>query len=164
MSDAASPKRPQVNKSPRWMKILLIFSLALNFLIIGAVVGAVATGGGKWRKGPRDGPMSAIAQALDESDRQALRRSMVKELVSKKELRKGMRTEVRALVQLMRSPEFSRPALEAQLQLIQAQISLGTSTIQRLVADRLLAMNEAERADYADRLENVLKKRREGQP
>lgn len=168
MSETVTPENqkqpPAPGRSPRWMRILLVISLALNLLIIGAVIGAAVTGGGKWQKGPRDGATAAIAHALSDADKKALRRQMAAEFVSKRDMRRAIRTEVEALAELMRSPEFSKPALDAQLRKIQTQITGGVSSVQALISERLSEMNANERAAYADRLEEVLKRHGKKKP
>lgn len=161
MSDASQPQADRP-RSPRWMKVLLVLSLSVNLLIVGAVVGAVLSGGGKWR-GPgaevRNAGGGAILQALSPEDKRALRRTMSVTLVSDRDMRGALKAEQRELIVLMRSAEFDADAVTAQLQAVQAQMVSHFDVARMVLAQRMVEFDAEERAAYADRLEQILEKR-----
>ena len=72
MTISPNPSSPSPG-APRWMRVLLVLSLALNLLVAGLLIGDALTGGGPGR-GPRPAEMALgpVAQALDPADRRAI--------------------------------------------------------------------------------------------
>lgn len=77
----ADPDAQTTVKSPTWMRIALVASLAVNLLIVGMVVGTVASGGGpgQGRDAVRDAGGSPFVRALEPKDRRGVLRGMVSE-------------------------------------------------------------------------------------
>lgn len=160
MTEPQPDTSPQTGQAPRWMKITLVVSLALNLLIVGAVAGAVVTKGGK-SEARRDGPgANMITDALPKDERRMLRRDVRQALRDSPELRGGLRAEIAALADLMRASEFNADALEAQLIEIQSRIMGPLSVARDKLSDRLANLDEAGRSEYADRLDMLLEKKR----
>jgi len=149
-------------KTGRWIKIALAVSLALNLLVVGVVAGA-ALSGGKWRDhaphrlAPVGGPLT---RALTEEDRHAIGRAMREARRGDRSRRRDHRAAFDALLVDLRAVPFDRSETEARLEeistLVQQRLALG----QGLLLDQLENMSDAERAAYADRLQEVRKKRR----
>lgn len=150
----ATPEEPAVRRAPRWMKILLTGSLAVNLLVVGVVAGAAwrfskaPQGGG----GPRDG--FAVIAALERDDR----RAVLKELRQEgRQARAQARDDMARLLDVLRSPTLDPDALDA---LMLSQITRGKTmqdTVRAAWSARVTAMSAQERAAYADRLEYRLK-------
>lgn len=142
--------------APRWMKILLGVSLALNFMVLGVVLGAMVFGG------PRDaargteragGLSTALMRALPEDDQRALRRALRADQdalrAGRAEVRAARRDMVMALRQEPFDPNAFAAALETQRAFGQVMMDLG----QGALLERIASMSPAARAEYADRLE-----------
>lgn len=148
--------------APRWMKVLLGVSLALNFLVLGAVLGALAFG--ERRDVPRGGDRTSLSaplmQALPQADQRALRRALLRD----REALRGSRQEIRAardeMIVALRQDPFDRSAfaaaLETQLQSGQALFVAG----QTALVEHLANMSATEREAYAERLEDLMTRRR----
>lgn len=162
------PKSSPPRSSPRWMRIALGLSLALNLAVAG-VVGGVAL---RWGGGPEGRPahfstsmpgdlsFRAAISALPDADRQALRREM-------RDTRPDRNAAVvpsdgpdaAGIMAALRAPTFDPDVILRALgaPVARAQSFAGQGHIQ-LVA-RIAAMTRAERQAYADRLDAELAKR-----
>jgi uncharacterized membrane protein len=139
--------------APRWMRILLVVSLALNLLILGAAAGMILRGG----PGPqavRDLGFGPFAAALSPEDRAALRQAWVAS--GGGEGRRATRDEMRRLLDLLRADPFDAAALSAHVargsERMAGRLQLGMS----LIEERILALSPADRLAFADRLEKEL--------
>ncbi|MEL6799059.1 MAG: periplasmic heavy metal sensor [Pseudomonadota bacterium] len=153
----------QTTRSPLWMRITLVVSLALNLLVIGIVVGALATRGGR-EDGTR--PLGALRDlgptpfivALDPEHRRDLAQSMRGEAASLRENREELRTRFEALLAALRADPFDPDAVAALLG-EQRQVGARRQAIgEKLLLDHLASMSGAERAAYADRLDKSLRR------
>lgn len=156
------PDPAKTSSAPRWMKIALVLSLSLNLLIVGAIAGAALSGGGKWH-GPPGKPRGGaeanlITDALPEADRRDLRRTLMRAMRSDHERREALRSEMAALADVMRAPDFTPEALEEQLILIQQQMMGRLAVARGILVERLAGFDAAERASYAERLDEALQK------
>ena len=70
---------PSPKSSRLWVRVLLVVSLALNLLVIGAVAGVIIKGGPFKHGGPphmAQGGVGPLTQALSKEDRRAIGREM----------------------------------------------------------------------------------------
>lgn len=147
---------PTRSAAPRWMRILLVASLAMNLLVVGALVGAAIKGGGPWRGGDHHaGPM---ARALDPEDRRVLRKRMIETRTDSRDGRKAHRAAMQELVTLLRATPYDAEAVQTQMQEVRGQFLNRMERGQALLLGRLSEMTQAERAAYADRLEEALRR------
>ncbi|MEM7074271.1 MAG: periplasmic heavy metal sensor [Pseudomonadota bacterium] len=165
MSEDPEPGRngPAAAPAPRWMKIALVLSLALNLLVVGALAGAAFSGGHKGRDHAhkmRGGDAGAVTHALSTSDKRALRREIKDRMRAEGGNRQAVRTELETLAALMRAPDTAAPEIETQLGRIQDLMVDRLTTARALVGVMLAGFDAQERAEYADRLEAVLSARR----
>lgn len=142
--------------APRWMKVLLAVSLAMNLGVLGLVGGAALRGAGdRARPDMRDIGFGPFSDALSSQDRQELRRAFLQDGGNPRAMRRMMRDEVGTLLQVLRTDPLQEAALRNALgqvqQLGQERLVLG----QRLLADRIVAMSPQDRARFADRLEQI---------
>ncbi len=148
MSDHPAPKR-------KWMPILLVVSLALNLLIVGVILGTALRFKGSDRADAPPGFGPALYYALPKSDRKALRGEL-SDLRGKGSHRR--KQDFTALSQALRAVPFDPAAIENLL----AQQSKATADLQAALHQQWLAqisaMNDDQRAAYADRLEDVVKR------
>lgn len=152
-NDTGTPPRAG---APRWMQILLVASLAVNLLVLGALAGSALMGGGRWHGSDHHtGPM---ARALSDEDRRILRERMRS---ARSEGQGGHRAHRAALEQLLtqlRATPYDGAAVEAQLRAVRGHFMERMERGQALLATRFAEMSPAERAAYADRLEAALRK------
>lgn len=148
-------------KTRRWVKILLVLSLAMNLLIIGLVVGVVSErrlGGGDdiARVALRDIAYSPYARALSRGDRKIIGEMMRKELGADRENIPKLRENYRDLLQVLRAATYddakARRLIDEQQAFVVNRQQLG----QRLMLERLNAMTPKQRKQFAKRLERVL--------
>ncbi len=159
-----SDQTPKTHKTRPWLRIVLFTSLALNLLIVGAVVGRLATGGPD-RRVPRADRMGApLTFALNEEDRRAIGHALKQKYGKDRPSRRQIEAEYRGVIAALRAQPFDASQVEAALtrqQKIGAErVALG----QRLLMDRVLEMSVAERALFADRLEEGLKRQKYKRP
>ncbi|MCA3442733.1 MAG: periplasmic heavy metal sensor [Rhodobacter sp.] len=142
---------------PRWMKLLLAVSLAVNLGMLGMLGGAALRGAGdRGRPDVRDIGFGPFTDALSPQDRQELRRAFLQGGGNPRAMRQMMRTEVGALLQLLRTEPLQEVELRAAFNRLrqrgQERLDLG----QRLLADHIIAMSPDDRARFADRLEAMM--------
>lgn len=148
---------PQTGRSRWWLRALLIVSLALNLMFIGLGVGAAMRFGG--HDGGRTPPTigAALYRALPSEDRAAMREQM-------RELRRADRGESRrieaaAIIEALGRTPFDADALAA---VTGAQLNRHSGRFEAIQAawlNRITAMNDADRAAYARRLEEIVEQK-----
>lgn len=150
------------SKTPRWLRWVLVLSLAFNLMVVGIVGGWMLTGDKHARHRPPrleqiGGPLT---RALSHEDRSAIGREVRQLYRDKPEGRSAQTALMETLVSELRSDPFDREAVTARMaeqrDFLNDRLALG----QTLLIDRLETMDAADRAAYADRLADVLKRRR----
>ncbi len=164
MTDTGNGKRR------RWtgMRVMLAVSLALNLLVVGAVAGALWSGGGPGRIGGIDpdgrrGPLREIGnapfvRALEPADRRALLTALRDEGATLRQNRAALRRSFQALVAALRADPFDPDALQRLFDNQRDAAQIQQRTGERLILERLSAMTQDQRAAYADRLDAALKR------
>lgn len=156
MSDVTGAK-PRMRRS---VKLLLFLSLAVNLLVAGLFVGAVVH-----HFSDRDGrpphvhrPGGPLTAALTREDRRAIGKAM---RASMRESRQSRDEEYDAIIAALKAVPYDaetvRDTVGRQLETIHSRAEQGTE----LLLERLDAMSDAERAVFAERLEEELQSRRE---
>lgn len=162
MTDAAENLPKKTYAMRPWLKVLLFVSLALNLAIAGTVVGAVL------KYGPRDGHrpprldmvVGPYTHALNDADRRAIGRKLREEYKASRPSRETVRAQFDSVLAALRTTPYDGARVEAMLM---RQMRAGTERQelgQRLLLERLGAMSDAERAEFADRLEEGLSRHR----
>jgi uncharacterized membrane protein len=140
------------------LRIVLVVSLALNLLVIGAVGGALYRFGGLGdRAAEAVGTGRALYRALPHAERRALRRDLRQALD-----REALRTARIGpqLDSLLRAESFDADAVNALL-VTQAQaLQTGQAVMRAGWLDVVAGMSQAERIAYADRLKEVMSRRK----
>ena len=140
--------------APRWMRWLLVLSLALNLLVLGLVVGDALSGGGPGR-GPRPVEMTLgpVARALDPADRRAI----LGELRGHPDLhhlgRGGREAGLREVAAALRAEPFDADRARAALAMQSDRVVAAHAAVQEALLARIAAMTAEERAAFANRLE-----------
>ena len=141
-------------KTPLWVRITLFASLAINILILGAAVGFLALGEPDRRADRDNRDFGAFyTRALSEEDRRALRRDFMAELAEGPRDRGAVVAEIQTTLDTLRATPFDRDAFEAAMAEQSSRRKAREDMGRRLLADRIAAMTDAERAAYADRIE-----------
>lgn len=145
-----------------WLRVLLLLSLAINLLVVGLAVGAMV----KWSKWRSDHParmemgVGPLTRALSHDDRKAIARDMRAAQAKGHVSRAEMRVELQGLVQDLKAVPYDPDVVEQRLTRHRAGFEERLSLGVRLLQARLAQMTPEDRAAYADRLEDVLERRR----
>lgn len=172
--------------APRWMRIVLIVSLALNLCVAGVLGGVALRWGGEGGAArfashalPGDLSFRAAVAALPEADRQEIRTSLRRQFREGREITQetaragqgvplppsdaargeAQETRVGRVIDALRAPEFDPQVLtEALGAPLSRAHDMAAQGHSALVA-RVAAMPLAERRAYADRLTQELAER-----
>ncbi|MEL7300280.1 MAG: periplasmic heavy metal sensor [Pseudomonadota bacterium] len=156
MADA-EPPRAGLGRGGR---VVLYLSLAFNLVIVGIVVGAIATQGqrGHDRRPPaaEEIGMGAVIAALEPRERRALALEMRRALRQDGRSRGALKAQLEGVVAALRAEPFQPEEVSRLLgaQLSEAEFRLGLA--RDIFVARLVAMDETERAAFADGLEEEL--------
>lgn len=157
MADELTPTRSGMRP---WLRVLLVLSLALNLLVVGALVGASVMGS-KWRSHhPSRLEMAGgpLTRALSPEDRRAIGKEMRKAYRKEAGHRARHHDELLGLAEDLKATPFDPAAVEQRLarhrQSFDDRLGLGL----QLLTKRLTQMSAEDRAAYADRLQAVLAK------
>ncbi|EDM71670.1 hypothetical protein RAZWK3B_19996 [Roseobacter sp. AzwK-3b] len=153
--DQEQPKRDTAPMG-KWMRGLLVVSLALNLLVAGAVAGHLISGGGGHGRHHAPGIDAAggpMTRALDERDRRAIARQLREAYRDGRPGRAEQRAAFDALIADLRKTPFDRMAVEGHMARIRGMLVGRLELGQGLLVDRLEGMEPQERAAFADRLE-----------
>ena len=160
MSDQP-PEKPRRS----WLKPLLFASLALNLLIIGAIVGRALSPDNHRHRDRVEGPARSVIgepfiRALSPEDRRDLLADLKNDAPRIRETRDNLRQRFQAFLAAIRADPFVPEEVE-RLMKDQRQVATGRQELgEALLMRRLQAMTPDERAAYADRLEKSLKRLR----
>lgn len=145
----------------RGWRIVLVLSLALNLLVAGALVGRYASHGGAFdrhqgRYEPIGGPLTG---ALSQEDRREITRQMRDMRHDKIPDKAARRAVYEALLADLRAEPLDSAAIAdhmaRQRDLLAERLAVG----QALLLDRIERMSAVERAAFADRLAEGLRRR-----
>ncbi|MGJ8604542.1 MAG: periplasmic heavy metal sensor [Marivita sp.] len=145
------------SKTPLWLRLTVLASFAVNLLVLGGVVGFLTLGGpDRQADRNRADVGSFYTRALTEEDRRALRRDFMASLADSGRDRGAVIADVQASLDALRATPFD-PAAFANAMADQSARRLQREEVgRRLLADRIAAMSDADRAAYADRIEKRL--------
>lgn len=156
---------PETGAPPRgrWVKPLLVVSLAINLAVAALVVGAVIRGGPPMRgamhqDGGRDLGIGLMVDSLSRADRAALRRAFVASDPGLGNWRERARQEFAVLLAALRAEPFDPEALRAVMQEQSARMRTRLENGREILIDRIAAMTPAERAEFAARIEERLER------
>ncbi|MQQ08863.1 periplasmic heavy metal sensor [Epibacterium sp. SM1979] len=150
MSDAQTPQKP--SKGPRWVRILLVISLAVNVAVVGVMAGTAYRI--KDRRGGHDGPPSLSVMVFRAMEPEMRRDLMRRAAGHHKDLRAQRHADRDALYQALRAEPFDAAAVAAVLE-EQAQRQYQVREGLRMVwLEEVSQMSAEERAQLIERLEN----------
>ncbi|WP_112324067.1 periplasmic heavy metal sensor [Oceanibium sediminis] len=154
---------PDAPRLPRWAKLLLVLSLALNLAVAGVVAGHLLRGappsGDRAFNLPIDG-FRNISRAMPAAEREALRNAWHGHRAEIRAARTDLRNSRAAFLQALRAEPFSAEAVERILS-AQADRWQSFSAVSReILVARIAEMPPEARRAFADRLEESLSRRR----
>ncbi|MGO4915804.1 periplasmic heavy metal sensor [Pseudogemmobacter sp. W21_MBD1_M6] len=162
----AAPKTPPLPKTPRWVKVALVASLAVNLAVAGVVGGAVLRHGpdrGDRADYARNPAFGGYARALSREDRRAILTEMRGRSPDRAALRDDrIKTFGKVIAALTAEPFDAaevKALLAAQLDMTARAQTLG----QDLLMSRITAMTPSERAAFAARLQQALDRGPDGE-
>ena len=151
-------QEPKSSGCPRWIKIALAVSLAVNLLIFG-IVGGMAV-----RFGGPDGPprMSenggAYTHALTPKDRREIGKEIRQQFVEMRQGSTTLQEQYREMLEILKAEPFDRSAAEDVLGKQSGIVDQRRKVSERALLNRLEAMTPAERAAFVERLENGIER------
>jgi uncharacterized membrane protein len=148
---------PPPAPAARGLRIALAVSVALNLGVAGLALGAWLAEG-PHRGMPRDMAFGPFSEALTEQDRRALRQALSERAGEFRTSRAAAEAEFGTLLATLRATPFDPSALTAALAAIEARNAERLELGRSLIETRLIAMTEAERLAFADRLERGLRR------
>ncbi len=157
MSSESNNRAPKVGL---WWRVLLGVSLALNLLVIGLVIGMLARFGGP--DGVRPPPQAlgaALYRELPRTERKAFREAMRDVSGERWDSR---RNQAKALGAALRATPFDAASLGELLSDHATHRVKWQSALNAAWLDRVAAMSDNERIEYADRVEQALLHRHRG--
>ena len=150
-------------KTFKWSKLILAVSLGLNLIVAGLLAGAWFNAPKQGARGDRGSYFSAgpFGRALSKEDRKMMGDAFRNDPKLRDQLGKG-RGEMRRIgldvVKVLRSDPLDATAL-TELFDEQAQLGNQLQTVgRRALLDRIIAMSQQERSNFADKLENGVKR------
>lgn len=158
-SAAAPPPAPRTGAGP-WTRAILIASLVLNLVLLGAIAGAgISHRAAPDRRVASEGGLGLLYDALPREDQRAMRRAVVAGMRDHGPMRGAMVADTRALLAALRSDPFDRAAAEAALDRQRARAAGFLESGSARMLDHIAAMPVAERQAYAERLEETIRRR-----
>jgi len=146
------------DKKPRnWTRIVLVLSLGLNLAVAGMVAGFAFAGD---KRSPQrfDLTVGPLTRAMDDNARAAVRDALRDSGVFDRADRGAMRTDMTALVSLLRADQFDSAAFQDVLGRQRARLQAGQDTVLAVVTQQITNMTAQDRAAFADRLERQLRR------
>ena len=145
---------------PRPWRYIVVISLAVNLAVLGVVVGSAFDRHGPGRGPKMGGPVAPLVMALPEESRDALRSAFRAARPPRGERDDRGRASFEALLSAIRAEPF---APEAVIAALNEQRQAGDARLGRLeaaLAEELARLSSTERADYAERLSESIRRRR----
>ncbi len=153
-------KKPGWRQAPGWMKLLLIVSLSVNVAIAGLVGGSAirhwqqGIASGKWQNEPGlDRRQTRILRMVPDARRDEARTILLARRDEYKSARETMRAAQQALVEAIRQDPLDPDRLTAALAERRAASGRMWGIGYEQMAEIVLRLDAAERAELAERLE-----------
>lgn len=151
------------DRQGRGWRIALVVSLALNIAVLGAIGGwALRHGIGPDRgHGPHSARLATLGgpltHALDREGRRDIARQLRGAPGTYRDRRAALRQSFEEVLGELRAQPFDPAGMAARLDAQRAQVTERLAAGHAALVAHLAAMNDAERAAYADRLEDHLR-------
>ncbi len=157
MSDPNEKPALTQNKPKRRFRILLGVSLALNLLVIGAAVGAIAKGPSSRGGPPALREVSApYVGAFERDQKRSMRREMRAQLPERRVARAANKADYIAFLEVVRADTFDAQRASEIMETQFERAGQFQKVGRELSIKRLSEMSDSERKAYADRFEEQL--------
>jgi uncharacterized membrane protein len=144
-----------------WVRVLLIASVTLNLVIVGMAAGVAWRFGGRdWDRPPKS-VGTLMFRELSREDRRHLRDRAERE---HGDFRARRHEDAQAVAEALRQVPFDPDRLRRLLEAQSQRRESFQQDVQRLWIARVTEMSDEQRADYAERLEEGLMRRKKGHP
>ncbi|WP_435258012.1 periplasmic heavy metal sensor [Thioclava sp. FR2] len=167
MSDQQTPPPADTapvsaRRAPTWMKLLLAASLAINLGIVGVVTGAALKfhRGGDMVSGPRDVSFGPYTEALTREQRKGLFKDLSGRDAGLRDLRREIEADMSLVLDSLRASPFDAGAFRAALENQSSRLTARVAEGRKGLVDVVTMMSDAERAEFASKLERRLKEKR----
>lgn len=160
-ADAPAEAAPApVPSTGGWTRAILIGSLVLNLVLLGAIAGAgISHRAMPDRRQTGDAGLGLLYEALPRQEQRALRREVIPDLRDRAALRREIVADTRALLVAVRAEPFDRAAVAAALGRQRARATGFLDAGSTRMLDLLSEMPAVDRQAYADRLEQAIRRR-----
>lgn len=145
-------------KTGRWQRILLVLSLGVNLAVVGLVVGLAVGDGPRDRIQRFDLTVGPLTRAMEPDRRDAVRDALRESGAFRPSDRDGMRADVNALLGNLRADTFDEDEFRDVLLRQRVRLESGQAAVLDAVAGQISDMDANERAAFADRLEEQLRR------
>jgi len=159
MSDDITEPKPSGMSGK--IRALLFVSLALNLLVVGLVAGALLRfQRGDTMAGPPLGDLGygPFAQALTREQQGELRKDLVSRAGDLRDNRAEIRDDIEAFLTALRATPYDPVAVRTIAERQQERLSARQQIGQQILMDRIDAMTDHQRAEFADRLKQQLRR------
>ena len=145
--------------SGKWQKRVLVASLALNLLVIGAVAGLAISGGTKGPPSRFDLTAGPITRAMEGDRRDRVRDALRDSDAFRPATRAQMRADMEVLLETLRAETFDADGFRDALSRQRSRLRAGQEAALNAVTVEIADMSLQERSAFADRLERYLRDR-----
>jgi uncharacterized membrane protein len=151
-----------VSGASRGFKILLALSLAVNLAVLGVVAGTALKMryDGERPTATRDIAFGPFTEALSRDQRRALFKGMAERGGNLRQAREQFRSDVAAIAESLRRSPFDAEEFRSLIAQQGARLEVRADEGRQALAALVTSMPEAERLEFADRLEQALQRRR----
>lgn len=159
----AKQAETQVAPTRLWVRVLLVVSLALNLLVIGAVAGFAIKGGPIRHAGMppmAEGGFGLFTRALSKEDRRAIGREIRQKGRENGWDRQAQRQAMRRMLTLLEARPFDAQAFNTEMQTVVESVQGRLSDASGALVARLTQMSDAERASYAASIREMIARKR----
>lgn len=156
MTQSTPPRR--TTRTPIWLRLVLFASLAVNLLIFGAVAGHVLRDKPHGRVPRMDRFEAPMTFALTPEDRRAIGKALRRDYRENRPSREEITAEYQGVIAALRADPFQPELVERAFERQRASAATRMEIGQALLMQRLTEMSAQDRHDFADRLEEGLKR------
>jgi len=142
----------------QWARRILVLSLVLNFLVIGAVIG-IASKPTERRWGTTSFITQTIMDLTNDEARAEMRERLLERRDNRSERRRAGREAWEKIIVNLRQTPYDAAQTSAIFDEMRDLRSRSRSQTQAVITDAIAAMSDAERAELAKRLESFLEER-----
>lgn len=148
-----------MERMKRWSRerIALVASLAVNFLVLGTLIGGAITHRGRPEPVPTELTMGPFTDAFSAEDRRALKERAKAERGVMRAMIRETDADLMQVVAALRQEPWDEAVLRGAVERLRARFTARTELGEKLLFERLQAMSPEERRGFAERLEKRVK-------